>query len=1067
MRRILAAATAPSAKCQSAALLRLTGGPPRSPAGILDADRLEAVLTSSSLAAADVAAVAITAGWVALGYLAFSIILRFLVASLASLAGGATWTASALRASDLLTLPVVRRAIDGALAGVLLGASWLPPMMAGRASAVAEPVPVVALHRPAAHPLPAAPVARPGTRPDADGGYVEYALGRGEYLWAVAQRLYGDGSRWTEIFEANRGRVMTDGTRLVDPNRLEVGWRLRIPLPARHLEARDGVAMRYQVRLGDSLWAIAERLLADGFRWTELWDLNGGREMPGGRRFVDPDLILPGWWLNLPATGIETPAAAAAPQLEPEPAVPVTPEAAPDPAEESGGATPRTESDSGVEREWEWRSVVRPVVFTAAGFALVGGAVILVRRLPPISWATWPAARRGRGGGLGDAGRVTMAARAVQVALADLGFGDVRPLFAIEEGERLEFALRCPPGDADALVGARHELGRRLACRVDAELIGSTRVTLCLQRFRRLAALLLESAPDPPPLLVPVGAGDEGIVYLDLGSSGTTTVVGDLFERRAILGDWLATLQTAHSPESVTVRCDTSMAAMLGEEPQLAGGGTTLPTAELLAELEEIVLTRDEDAAAARPIVSLVNGDGAMDGRLEALGRRGPAVGVYLVTGESGEAAGGRRVDGTTVRLTGAGESVEDDEAGAPDILLELPRGERLSLDPVRVRVDESAYWREATSASPTFDAAAASDGTEPDVGRGLEPASDQGLEDLPDDGERDETLEDEPEIAADPDLEPIPTSPASLPTAVLADEESPAAASAAPGSALAVPRPRADSAPLAVRQTTLLLDKPEDGDLGTRVTQVLVRCLGPLEVECAGTLIEHWRVQKSRELLAFLVSRGGSVAREVVMEALWPEEEPKRCAQLLHTAAHYLRRALREASGEGAAFVVSASGRYRLEPGRFRVDLDLFEDHLRRAHSAGDAAGLDEIERAVQLYRGEFVQGEPYEWAEAFRVDFAARFAAAARVAGHATLTAGDTERARALFERVLALDATDEEAARGLMRVYAATHNGNGARKVYRALTEALRRELDDEAAEPAAETSKLLTELSIAAC
>src|SRR5690606_35864716 len=154
---------------------------------------------------------------------------------------------------------------------------------------------------------------------------------------------------------------------------------------------------------------------------------------------------------------------------------------------------------------------------------------------------------------------------------------------------------------------------------------------------------------------------------------------------------------------------------------------------------------------------------------------------------------------------------------------------------------------------------------------------------------------------------------------------------------------------------------------------------------------IEHWRVQKSRELLAFLVSRGGSVAREVVMEALWPEEEPKRCSQLLHTAAHYLRRALREASGEDAAFVVSASGRYRLEPGRFQVDLDLFEDHLRRAQAARDTEGLDEIEQALLLYRGEFLADEPYEWADAFRADFAARFAAAGRVGGSAAMSAGD----------------------------------------------------------------------------
>ena len=53
---------------------------------------------------------------------------------------------------------------------------------------------------------------------------------------------------------------------------------------------------------GDSAWQIAETYLHDGMRWRELWDLNQGVPQPDGRAWTDPQLLLPGWQLQLPAT---------------------------------------------------------------------------------------------------------------------------------------------------------------------------------------------------------------------------------------------------------------------------------------------------------------------------------------------------------------------------------------------------------------------------------------------------------------------------------------------------------------------------------------------------------------------------------------------------------------------------------------------------------------------------------------------------------------------------------------------------------------------------------------------
>ncbi|MEY9855082.1 DNA-binding SARP family transcriptional activator [Catenulispora sp. GAS73] len=67
----------------------------------------------------------------------------------------------------------------------------------------------------------------------------------------------------------------------------------------------------YTVVDGDTLWGIAAQHFGDAERWREIYDANRARIQADGQRLSDPDLILPGWTLELPALGATAEAPAA------------------------------------------------------------------------------------------------------------------------------------------------------------------------------------------------------------------------------------------------------------------------------------------------------------------------------------------------------------------------------------------------------------------------------------------------------------------------------------------------------------------------------------------------------------------------------------------------------------------------------------------------------------------------------------------------------------------------------------------------------------------------------------
>lgn len=153
----------------------------------------------------------------------------------------------------------------------------------------------------------------------------------GDSAWALAEAHLGDGTRWQELWDANQLREQADGELWSEPGVIRPGWQIVLPVEDEAALA-TGAATSVTVAPGDSAWSLAEAHLGDGMRWRDLWDLNRGRPQPDGGAWSEPQLLRPGWVLELPgleasAPPVPVPGGDAAPDIDAAPAPSPAPEA--------------------------------------------------------------------------------------------------------------------------------------------------------------------------------------------------------------------------------------------------------------------------------------------------------------------------------------------------------------------------------------------------------------------------------------------------------------------------------------------------------------------------------------------------------------------------------------------------------------------------------------------------------------------------------------------------------------------------------------------------------------------
>ncbi len=236
------------------------------------------------------------------------------------------------------------------------------------------------------------------------------------------------------------------------------------------------------------------------------------------------------------------------------------------------------------------------------------------------------------------------------------------------------------------------------------------------------------------------------------------------------------------------------------------------------------------------------------------------------------------------------------------------------------------------------------------------------------------------------------------------------------------------------------------------------VRVLGGFSVERAGTPIgiAEWQSRKARDLLKVLIARRGHpVAREVLLDLLWPDEDPAKAASRLSVTLSTLRSVLDpDKQFDPEQFLANdrAAAWVRLE--HVSVDVERFLADARaglRALSEGDATTAGRLLTAAEgAYAGEFLEEDLYEdWSTVLREEARTTYVSVAMALADLALAAGDHDGAVRYLLRVLARDPYDERAHLQLVGALSAAGRHGEARRMYRAYSE----RMADIAVEPAA--------------
>ncbi len=211
----------------------------------------------------------------------------------------------------------------------------------------------------------------------------------------------------------------------------------------------------------------------------------------------------------------------------------------------------------------------------------------------------------------------------------------------------------------------------------------------------------------------------------------------------------------------------------------------------------------------------------------------------------------------------------------------------------------------------------------------------------------------------------------------------------------------------------------------------VEVYALGPGYVMVNGQTVTTWEGHLPRLLFFFALDRP-MVTRSDICQAFWPELPLDQAVNVFHVTKRRLHKAL------DFDILVHEGGHYRVNPQlNLQYDVLDFVGSLVEARNAGSPEeALQHYQYAVDLYRGDYLQGHTDPWVLDRQADFRQGYLEALSELARLREQAGADEAALGLYLRAVGEAPNREDLHREVIRVYGKLGRRSEAAEHYKKL-------------------------------
>ena len=251
-------------------------------------------------------------------------------------------------------------------------------------------------------------------------------------------------------------------------------------------------------------------------------------------------------------------------------------------------------------------------------------------------------------------------------------------------------------------------------------------------------------------------------------------------------------------------------------------------------------------------------------------------------------------------------------------------------------------------------------------------------------------------------------------------------------------------------------------------VTDLTINMLGPVEIfrdPARPFAADAWTTKRARDILCFIASRRHRRAsKDTIIDTFWGEADFEAVEKNFHPTVSHIRKALNSNQPLKQNFLLYRDGDYQLNPDfSYYIDTEEFDRLVAEGETARRAREFDRCirsyEGAIQIYRGDFMQGAYDDWVEEQRSYYREQYLRLLETLAAVAQKTGDWARSLQLAQQILRDDPFREDVHCMIMRAHAGQGNRVAVKEQYETLRGLLQKELG---VEPTAETQKVYKEL-----